>query len=814
MMIGSATRTTTGKKVIGIFVAIAMVLTMSNISAYYASATTDDTEVQATEETATDEKVEKVETTEPAATADEGNGAAVPDGSGNGNESDDNNGATDTDTDTDNGTGAGDESTDPADEGGSGDEGDGNATEDDDNAWSKQNHHITVTLELYKNGNRVTQDSKTEEGSIGMNVEFDVDAYIASMKNWNTSNGYAQETTDSYGTIVLKSGWASVEKTIKLYYSPDENGDGIADKYQTTVTYVVENGAWADGTKAPKTQVVTFMDNGKPSNGKDAWSSVLQFPEVGANPDEDFVAAGNWNEKPELLTSYTENPVFTYAYEPDPDENTWHAVNCKVQFFLDGKAMEEYTDNVSIRAPFAEPINYDKGIVEAAAARVPIGNAVLDYVGWEKDANGTKTFDSNGLLSENGTYTLPARAETVSLGYVNVYFDSDVIGTSVAGKSDGIADKYQIAINFNVENGRLANSDDATKVVTLMNDGKPSKNGTAEVALPSVKPADGYFSGSWKTGNKSYSGTVSGLKKADDGITFTYTFLPQSYEYYVMYFDDVTSETIWETAYDKAKYGSTIKAADVVREIPGYVYSWTNVPELTIDTFEQGNGIGLFYDKDANNDGIADKYQVTVTYTAVNGTVTGEATEIVTLYDQNGNFSINGTGHLTHIPTFAPLEGYEGGTWGAAGQPTGYTPITKNTNFVITYTAKVPVVTDEDPTEPDDNDNGTTDNNGSGAGVFSGVYNPDATDTADEATEPEADGEAAIADDQNPLAAPADEADQQTIADDENALAGYEEGSEQTWLPFAIVAGVLCAGLLLFLVARRKRDEEDARSAY
>ena len=90
-------------------------------------------------------------------------------------------------------------------------------------------------------------------------------------------------------------------------------------------------------------------------------------------------------------------------------------------------------------------------------------------------------------------------------------------------------------------------------------------------------------------------------------------------------------------------------------------------------------------------DGIPDKYQITVNFAAVNGTVSfGSA--VVTKRDANGNPSENGTARLAqqHIPTAEAREGYWDGTWDKA--PEVGRVVMDGETLTITYTAV--------PTEP------------------------------------------------------------------------------------------------------------------
>lgn len=116
-------------------------------------------------------------------------------------------------------------------------------------------------------------------------------------------------------------------------------------------------------------------------------------------------------------------------------------------------------------------------------------------------------------------------------------------------------------------------------------------------------------------------------------------------------------------------------------------------------------------------DGIPDKYQAEVTFAAVNGTLTGTTSVVVTLKDGDGNPAENGTATLTagQIPTATANDGYGNGTWTPGTPVEGY-EITGKTDFVITFTANTPTPTptpgggdDPTPTPPGGGGGGTPD---------------------------------------------------------------------------------------------------------
>lgn len=83
-------------------------------------------------------------------------------------------------------------------------------------------------------------------------------------------------------------------------------------------------------------------------------------------------------------------------------------------------------------------------------------------------------------------------------------------------------------------------------------------------------------------------------------------------------------------------------------------------------------------------DGIADKYQITVNYAAVNGTVTPAST-VVTKVDTNGEPAEDGTAKLAakHLPTAQATEGYGNGSWDK--EPKVDLEVTDGEKLTITY---------------------------------------------------------------------------------------------------------------------------------
>lgn len=125
------------------------------------------------------------------------------------------------------------------------------------------------------------------------------------------------------------------------------------------------------------------------------------------------------------------------------------------------------------------------------------------------------------------------------------------------------------------------------------------------------------------------------------------------------------------------------------------------------------NVVSVYYDLDEvgndpvnpgsveHPDGVADKYQLVVSYEAINGTINGIPRVVLDKFDADGNHAVDGTAVLDagQIPGTAPSVGFgPEGTW-APMAPIADMQLTENTDFVITYAA-----TPVEPTNPDNPD--------------------------------------------------------------------------------------------------------------
>ena len=204
---------------------------------------------------------------------------------------------------------------------------------------------------------------------------------------------------------------------------------------------------------------------------------------------------------------------------------------------------------------------------------------------------------------------------------------------------DNIPDKFQVTVTYVAENGTPAIGSELLNLVD--ENGNYSETGTAQASMPEVTAAEGY---TWYDKN--------------------------------WYTDDTYS---------------TVANATVTADTTFYAYCDTDV---LVDPGKDPDG-----DPD-NGDGIPDKYQVVVTFEAINGVVRPKGgtdadnaqsiSTVVTLLDENGMPAANGTGYLTdaQIPEALSNMGYDGDSavWTPETPTTTY-GITKTMTFVVDFSA-------------------------------------------------------------------------------------------------------------------------------
>ena len=297
---------------------------------------------------------------------------------------------------------------------------------------------------------------------------------------------------------------------------------------------------------------------------------------------------------------------------------------------------------------------------------------------------------------------------------IRVYYEKDTITDpnndgNGENPGDGISDKYQAVVNYESANDAQGHVNLAQKVVTFAN------NAT--------------------------SGTIN-------------------------IFDGVTPNPTAGFVFDGWTEGGNAVASNLTRVLQGNT-EYTFIANWALDV------IGTDPTDPGNNapDGIADKYQLVVTYAAIAGTIDGPARYVLNKYDAAGNLAEDGVAVLTaaQIPGATADDGYGNGIWN--NEPLANMELTDDTAFVIAFTALPAAAPDATP---------------AAAAPLAPV--------AAAAPAAAAAAAATILDDGVPLA---------TIDDDENALAAFEE--IHCWTHWLMIFGALVTIVYGLAVLYRRR---------
>ena len=239
--------------------------------------------------------------------------------------------------------------------------------------------------------------------------------------------------------------------------------------------------------------------------------------------------------------------------------------------------------------------------------------------------------------------------------------------------------------------------------------------------------------------------------------------------------------------------GNLVESADVELTADGVVtnaaqgytfFNWTGA-EFGTQTLK-GNDVVIFVANWAEDnvgtdptnpdegDGIPDMYQTLVQYVAVNGSVNIDHT-YVTLLDENGQPSENGTGYLTaeQIAVATAAEGYDQDSLAWDVVPTTENAITGEVTYTVTFTANQPVVP-ADPGTP-----GTTTPTPAPADPVPGAAPAALAPVAAALAAPVA---ALIGDEPTPLA-------EEAIGDEEDPLAAFDHVN--CWVHYYMILGIL-----------------------
>ena len=344
-------------------------------------------------------------------------------------------------------------------------------------------------------------------------------------------------------------------------------------------------------------------------------------------------------------------------------------------------------------------------------------NYVKRSVGYTVNYYKDSTDESNLLKSETGTGKIGT-----TIPYENGKYLPN--GYVAPGTVTGPEKITNIAAN-NVIN--IIYAEDANVTINY----EATTGGSVDRSSESLAPATGEAQGSTATASAGYhfvnwtnaEGTevstdahftpekVDGLNVA---ATYTANFAVNSYNYKVSHVyrdadNNVVEELTTTAADEKRNYLSAIAESPRGPENANGNFVLSNievdsVDESTLQADEEGNITGtmpaenltitFYYDADnigekdpEEGDGIADKYQITVTYDAVNGkVVANQGPFVLTKYNANHEYAMDGVAYLAEnqIATVESNSGYHLVSW-APKEPTTEIALNEDTEFVATF---------------------------------------------------------------------------------------------------------------------------------
>ncbi len=426
---------------------------------------------------------------------------------------------------------------------------------------------------------------------------------------------------------------------------------------------------------------------------------------------------------PKDTTKYYEGNTVTLATLPqttivDSDKNTW-------TFLGWGKNSVTFADSdITVKgswhkeAPkevkYKEPVEGGAPEVPAKAPTVPYGTKIQvnPNTGSWKYEEQTYATTQTLTINEDTEIPDPEKTNSVFMGWevittgledgiayqLKAIWEDDSKGPN--GGSDGVPDKFQRTVIFNIENGVWEKdtdlSDPDVNVVTLLKNDKWSEEGTASVDVPTGMTADyGYTDGKW---DEELDSTVTVDNTFPEPTVYTYSF---------------TKIGNKEVKYKEPVEGGAPEVPEEVPTVPygtkvqvdpdtgtwthkGVPYSSTQTLTIEEDTVIEdpvktdnvfmgweiittGLDDGIDYklkakweeDKkgpDGTSDKVPDKYQVDVKFNVVNGSwdeagAKTDPLETVITLTKEGKWSEQGEGKVRAPETAYPSEGYKECSW-------------------------------------------------------------------------------------------------------------------------------------------------------
>ncbi|MDE6932970.1 MAG: hypothetical protein K2P37_09830, partial [Oscillospiraceae bacterium] len=172
------------------------------------------------------------------------------------------------------------------------------------------------TVNYYYDNVLASSQTVNGTGTFGAGIPYD-----ASTPKTYAGRNYMLERIDGIGKKITAN---SAENVVNIYYTldaigPDGGPDGIADKYQARVTFVVENGTWTGGTTS-QSAVVTLMKDGVPAAAADGGVYQITDGDVpDGTPNAGYLNTGAWRDGRNPANAIINGDTtftFTYALIP------------------------------------------------------------------------------------------------------------------------------------------------------------------------------------------------------------------------------------------------------------------------------------------------------------------------------------------------------------------------------------------------------------------------------------------------------------------------------------------------------------------
>ena len=498
--------------------------------------------------------------------------------------------------------------------------------------------------------------------------------------------GYTEKIDISGYTFVkaddLTVGINDEENIVTVYYSKDDNHDGIPDKYQITFTYVSADEDKGTVTGTTKEVVTTYeitrdsvtgeIIEAKGPTAQNPTQPSTVTPKAGYKFDKWTDSAENsFNNDAALeAASYIEDQTFTAHFTEQDD------LHYEIHYFYEDA-------NSVVTEDTASAIVSDSGV---------FGEKILKTaVAKESEFNGKHYV----LVRIEGADKQVGLDPDENI--VNVYYSIDVIGKEDPDKPDNIPDKYQITFTYVTADEDKGTVTGITReVVTTYEITRDSVTGeiieakgpTAQnPTQPStVTPKDGYRFEKWQQDDLTFFNSDDELRKSEylEDQTFIAHFTVRRdlhYEIHYFYEDAngvVTEDTAAAIVSNSGVFGEKILTTTVPKESEfngkNYVLERIEGADKQIGLDPKENMVNVYYSMDEigeidpdEPDNIPDKYQVTFQYVSENpsyGTVSGKVKEVVTRpKNADGTYNMTAPVHPKAEVTVAGIGNYKFNRW-------------------------------------------------------------------------------------------------------------------------------------------------------